>query len=191
MEEGREQTQTSYCSNEMKMNNKKKNKGKPRFSDEQIRLLESIFKSEAKLEPRKKVEVARKVGLEPRQVGIWFQNKRARFKSKQLEQEYTTLRAQYETLASQFQSLEMERQTLLSQLHKLSKTLDESHDIGHTSKNNKCETDDDQVVVEGHDHLKMGSREDNPENCYYSFEPGGGGLLDISCNNSKWLDFWA
>ncbi|MED6170981.1 hypothetical protein PIB30_036338 [Stylosanthes scabra] len=57
---------------------------KRRFSDEQIRLLECIFESESKLEPRKKIQ--------PRQVAIWFQNRRARWKSKRIEQEYRKLK---------------------------------------------------------------------------------------------------
>ncbi|GKC75208.1 homeobox-leucine zipper protein ATHB-12-like protein [Tanacetum coccineum] len=63
---------------------KKKNKhnnnnmNSRRFSDEQIKSLESLFKTENKLEPRKKLEMARELGLHPRQVAIWFQNRRAR-----------------------------------------------------------------------------------------------------------------
>lgn len=97
---------------------KKKNrlKNKRRFSDEQIRSLESIFESETKLEPRKKLQVARELGLQPRQVAIWFQNKRARWKSKQIEQEYRILKAKYDSLASQFESLKKEKQSLLVQV---------------------------------------------------------------------------
>lgn len=97
---------------------KKKNKmkNKRRFSDEQIRLLESIFESETKLEPRKKLQLARDLGLQPRQVAIWFQNRRARWKSKQIEQDYRTLRANYDNLASRFESLKKEKQTLMLQV---------------------------------------------------------------------------
>ncbi|MBA0763208.1 hypothetical protein Gotri_012697 [Gossypium trilobum] len=57
--------------------NKKKNKMKKkrRFSDEQIRLLESIFESETKLEPRKKMQLARELGLQPRQSKITTHSK--------------------------------------------------------------------------------------------------------------------
>lgn len=97
---------------------KKKNiaKNKRRFSDEQIRLLESIFESETKLEPRKKLQLAGELGLQPRQIAIWFQNRRARWKSKRIEQEYKTLRAKYDNLASCFESLKNERQSLLIQV---------------------------------------------------------------------------
>ena len=97
---------------------KKKNKmkNKRRFSDEQIRLLESIFESETKLEPRKKLQLARELDLQPRQVAIWFQNRRARWKSKQIEQDYRTLMANYDNLASRFESLKKEKQSLVLQV---------------------------------------------------------------------------
>ncbi|KAJ8760804.1 hypothetical protein K2173_021842 [Erythroxylum novogranatense] len=100
---------------------KKKNnvKNKSRFSAQQIRMLESIFESETKLEPRKKLQVARELGLQPRQVAIWFQNRRARWKSKQIEQDYKTLRANYDSLASRFESLKNETQSLITQLQRL------------------------------------------------------------------------
>ncbi|OMO95062.1 hypothetical protein CCACVL1_05603 [Corchorus capsularis] len=111
---------------------KKKNykmKNKRRFSDEQIRLLESIFESETKLEPRKKLQLARELGLQPRQVAIWFQNRRARWKSKQIEQDYRTLRDNYDNLASKFESLKNEKQALMLQLQNLSELLAEPHEI--------------------------------------------------------------
>ncbi|XP_043715145.1 homeobox-leucine zipper protein ATHB-12 [Telopea speciosissima] len=98
---------------------KKKDRNKRRFSDEQIKSLETIFELESKLEPLKKLQLAKELGLHPRQVAIWFQNRRARWKSKQLEHDYTTLRANYDALASRFESLKKENQSLLSQLQKL------------------------------------------------------------------------
>ncbi|KAK9910114.1 hypothetical protein M0R45_034089 [Rubus argutus] len=92
---------------------------KKRFSDEQIRSLESIFESESRLEPRKKLQLAKELGLQPRQVAIWFQNKRARWKSKQLERDYSILRANYNNLASRFEVLKKEKQVLVSQLQKM------------------------------------------------------------------------
>ncbi|KAL2942138.1 Homeobox-leucine zipper protein ATHB-7 [Bienertia sinuspersici] len=49
---------------------------KRRFTDEQVKSL-----------------VARQLGLQPRQVAIWFQNKRACYKSKQLERDYSNLKS--------------------------------------------------------------------------------------------------
>ena len=99
---------------------KKKKDNKKRFSDKQIRYLESTFQEETKLEPERKLELAKELGLEPRQVAIWFQNRRARWKSKQLEQDYAVLRASYDELASRIDSIQKEKQCLLEQVRRLS-----------------------------------------------------------------------
>jgi len=94
----------------------KKIENKRRFSDEQIRSLECIFETESKLEPRKKMQLARDLGLQPRQVAIWFQNRRARWKSKRVEQEYRKLKDEYDNLASRFESLKKEKESLQVQV---------------------------------------------------------------------------
>lgn len=97
---------------------------KRRFSEEQVKSLELMFETQTKLEPRKKLQIAKELGLHPRQVAIWFQNKRARWKSKQLEREYNALRADYDALLSNFESLKNEKQLLAKQLQKLAELLD-------------------------------------------------------------------
>uniref|UniRef100_A0A7N0U8B9 Homeobox-leucine zipper protein n=1 Tax=Kalanchoe fedtschenkoi TaxID=63787 RepID=A0A7N0U8B9_KALFE len=98
---------------------RRRGESKSRFSDKQVKLLEAIFEAETKIEPLKKMQLARELGLEPRQVAIWFQNKRARWKSKQLEKEFRALRARYDNLAFQFQSLKEEKQSLFAQLENM------------------------------------------------------------------------
>ncbi|XP_073288306.1 homeobox-leucine zipper protein ATHB-7-like [Primulina huaijiensis] len=90
-----------------------------RFSDEQIRSLEEVFESETKLEPGNKMKLAKQLGLQPRQIAIWFQNKRARWKSKTIEKDYGLLLADYKNLSSLFEALKKEKQSLLFQLQKL------------------------------------------------------------------------
>lgn len=87
-----------------------------RFTDEQVKLLESMFKLGTKIEPREKLKLARELGLQPRQVAIWFQNKRARWKSKQLEHEYRILQSNFDNLNMQFESLKTEKERLLIQV---------------------------------------------------------------------------
>ncbi|CAM8924929.1 unnamed protein product [Rhodiola kirilowii] len=103
---------------------RKKCENKSRFSEKQVKLLESIFEAETKIEPLKKVQLAMELGLEPRQVAIWFQNRRARWKSKQLEKEYSVLKGNYENLASQVASLKEENHILYSQVQSLSLALE-------------------------------------------------------------------
>ncbi|KAA8540082.1 hypothetical protein F0562_026774 [Nyssa sinensis] len=74
------------------------------------------------------------LGLQPRQVAIWFQNKRARWKSKQIEQDYSVLKANYDNLYAQFESLKKEKQSLLIQFQKLSDLLKNPQDGGSGSK---------------------------------------------------------
>lgn len=95
---------------------RKKNNNKRRFSDDQIKSLETMFECDTKLEPKKKLQVAKELGLHPRQVAIWFQNKRARYKSKQLEKDYSVLQAKYDNLAAQFDILKKEKQSLVLQV---------------------------------------------------------------------------
>ncbi|CAH8326131.1 unnamed protein product [Eruca vesicaria subsp. sativa] len=118
----------SEINSDMTMNKKKmkKSNNQKRFSEEQIKSLEVIFESETRLEPRKKVQVARELGLQPRQVAIWFQNKRARWKTKQLEKEYNILRANYNNLASQFDIMKKEKQALVSELQRLNEEVTKS-----------------------------------------------------------------
>ena len=62
-------------------------------------LLEYYFKNEHKLESKKKDRLASELGLEPRQVVVWFHNRRAHWRNKKLEEEYSVLKkAQESTL---------------------------------------------------------------------------------------------
>lgn len=93
-----------------------KNSRRKRFNDDQIKSLEITFESEARPELHLKQQLANKLGLQPRQVAIWFQNKRARSKSKQIEREYSVLKSNYDNLALQFEALRKENQALLIQV---------------------------------------------------------------------------
>ncbi|THU64352.1 hypothetical protein C4D60_Mb01t25590 [Musa balbisiana] len=66
---------------------------KRRLSDEQVRFLETSFGEEKKLEFERKVHLAAELGLDPKQVAVWFQNRRARHKSKQVEEAYLKLKS--------------------------------------------------------------------------------------------------
>ncbi|XP_073023742.1 homeobox-leucine zipper protein ATHB-13-like isoform X1 [Primulina eburnea] len=60
---------------------------KRRLSLDQVKALEKSFESRNKLEPERKMRLARALGLKPRQIAIWFQNRRARLKTKQMEKD--------------------------------------------------------------------------------------------------------
>ncbi|WOL02703.1 homeobox-leucine zipper protein HOX21-like isoform X2 [Canna indica] len=71
---------------------------KKRLNIEQVRTLERNFELGNKLEPERKMQLARALGLRPRQVAIWFQNRRARWKTKQLEKDYDVLKRQLDAI---------------------------------------------------------------------------------------------
>ncbi|GAB4835985.1 hypothetical protein Ancab_000904 [Ancistrocladus abbreviatus] len=92
---------------------------KRRLTVEQVKALEKNFEAESKLEPERKMKIANELGLDPRQVAVWFQNRRARWKAKQLETQYGHLEAEYEALKQDYDSVEQERKALLAQLEDL------------------------------------------------------------------------
>ncbi|KAJ0962150.1 hypothetical protein J5N97_029978 [Dioscorea zingiberensis] len=152
---------------------------KKRFSEQQIKSLETMFETQTKLEPRQKLQLARDLGLQPRQVAIWFQNKRARWKSKQLEREYSSLRSDYDQLLSSFEALKREKQTLAKQLQKLVELMGKQRD---ESSN------------EGTDHsdLKTFCPADELENklSYFNQEDQEEEAMAINSAGQEWWEYW-
>lgn len=89
---------------------------KRRLSVDQVKALEKTFEIENKLEPERKVKLAQELGLQPRQVAVWFQNRRARWKTKQLERDYGLLKANYESLKRSFDTLQQDNDALLKEV---------------------------------------------------------------------------
>ncbi|CAL0308217.1 unnamed protein product [Lupinus luteus] len=56
-------------------------KKRRRLNMEQVKTREKSFELGNKLEPERKMQLARALGLHPKQVAIWFQNRRARWKT--------------------------------------------------------------------------------------------------------------
>lgn len=89
---------------------------KRRLSVEQVQFLEKSFETDNKLEPERKVQLAKDLGLQPRQVAIWFQNRRARWKTKQLEKDFDTLQASYNSLKGDYDNLLKEKENLQAEV---------------------------------------------------------------------------
>ncbi|GMH23180.1 hypothetical protein Nepgr_025023 [Nepenthes gracilis] len=81
---------------------------KKRLTSDQIESLENSFQEEIKLDPDRKMKLARELGLQPRQVAVWFQNRRARWKAKQLERLYDALKQEFDAVSTEKQKLEEE-----------------------------------------------------------------------------------
>ncbi|URE29260.1 homeobox-leucine zipper protein [Musa troglodytarum] len=87
---------------------------KLRLTKEQSALLEDKFKEHATLNTKQKQALARQLNLRPRQVEVWFQNRRARTKLKKTEVECEFLRKCCETLREENRRLLQEIQDLKS-----------------------------------------------------------------------------
>lgn len=96
---------------------------KRRLSAEQVRALEKNFEVENKLEPERKARLAQELGLQPRQVAVWFQNRRARWKTKQLERDFGALKSRYDSLRLDYDSLLRDKDSLLAEVKDLKSKL--------------------------------------------------------------------
>ncbi|XP_021617810.1 homeobox-leucine zipper protein HAT4 [Manihot esculenta] len=85
---------------------------KLRLSKDQSAILEESFKEHNTLNPKQKLALAKRLGLRPRQVEVWFQNRRARTKLKQTEVDCEFLKRCCENLTEENRRLQKEVQEL-------------------------------------------------------------------------------
>ncbi|KAK4413054.1 Homeobox-leucine zipper protein HAT14 [Sesamum alatum] len=85
---------------------------KLRLTKEQSAFLEESFKEHNTLNPKQKLALAKQLNLRPRQVEVWFQNRRARTKLKQTEVDCEYLKKCCETLTEENRRLQKELQEL-------------------------------------------------------------------------------
>lgn len=89
---------------------------KKRLNLEQVKALEKSFELGNKLEPERKLQLAKALGLQPRQIAIWFQNRRARWKTKQLEKDFEVLKKQFEAVKADNDALHAQNKKLHSEV---------------------------------------------------------------------------
>ncbi|MBA0790205.1 hypothetical protein Gohar_014869 [Gossypium harknessii] len=134
---------------------------KRRLTVDQVQFLEKSFEVENKLEPERKTQLAKELGLQPRQVAIWFQNRRARWKTKQLEKDYDTLQASFNTLKDDYGNLLKEKDKLKQEVLQLTDKL-------VMKENNNSELSDVNTVCQEPPQKPVDS--DSPRSSY-PFEP--------------------
>ncbi|XP_047964195.1 homeobox-leucine zipper protein ATHB-52-like [Salvia hispanica] len=91
---------------------------KKRLNEEQVRLLEASFDAAKKLEPERKFQLARDLGVPPRQIAIWYQNKRARWKTQSLELDHGVTQVRLEAALADKRELEKEVDMLRAELRR-------------------------------------------------------------------------
>lgn len=78
---------------------------KRKLTFHQVKALEKSFELRNKLDPDRKMELAKALGLQPRKISVWFQNRRARSKIKQLENDFDALKQEYDNLKRNYDIL--------------------------------------------------------------------------------------
>ncbi|XP_073059546.1 uncharacterized protein [Primulina eburnea] len=97
---------------------------KRRLTVDQVQFLEKSFEAENKLEPERKNQLALELGLQPRQIAIWFQNRRARSRTKKVETDYESLSEKYNCLKNNYDNLLKENEKLNLEVFHLKENLD-------------------------------------------------------------------
>ncbi|CAL5417186.1 unnamed protein product [Camellia sinensis] len=104
--------ETNGVEDDLSDNGSQAGEKKRRLNLEQVKTLEKNFELGNKLESERKMQLARALGLQPRQIAIWFQNKRARWKTKQLEKDYDVLKRQFDAIKDDNDALQSQNQKL-------------------------------------------------------------------------------
>ncbi|KAF0928425.1 hypothetical protein E2562_003242 [Oryza meyeriana var. granulata] len=113
---------------------------KRRLAAEQVRALERSFEADNKLDPERKARIARDLRLHPRQVAVWFQNRRARWKTKQIERDFAALRARHDALSLECDSLRRDKDALAAEIMELREKVDKQMSV-------KLETAEEQPTL--------------------------------------------
>ncbi|KAB2628881.1 homeobox-leucine zipper protein ATHB-6-like [Pyrus ussuriensis x Pyrus communis] len=163
---------------------------KRRLSSEQVKALERSFEVENKLEPERKVKLAEELGLQPRQVAIWFQNRRARWKTKQLERDYSVLKADYDGLKHNFDSLERQNKALAEKLSQLkAKLFTEGAESNGSAKEESpistCKSSENIEVEFKNLKTKDGSSDGDSNEVLMKEESNGNSSLGYNNNNNN------
>ncbi|XP_030481421.2 homeobox-leucine zipper protein ATHB-52 [Cannabis sativa] len=94
-----------------------------RLTQAQVRLLETSFTNDHKLQSERKLHLASKLGLSPRQVAIWYQNRRARHKTQTVEFDYRSIQLKLEDVLVEKRRLEREVGMLKHELNRAQEML--------------------------------------------------------------------
>ncbi|PIN13685.1 Transcription factor PHOX2/ARIX, contains HOX domain [Handroanthus impetiginosus] len=86
-------------------NKKKKRKKYHRHTPEQIREMEALFKESPHPDEKQRLQLSKQLGLHPRQVKFWFQNRRTQIKAIQERHENSLLKTEIDKLRDENKAL--------------------------------------------------------------------------------------
>ncbi|XP_074316981.1 uncharacterized protein LOC141653199 [Silene latifolia] len=138
---------------------------KRRLSIEQVHFLEKSFETDNKLEPDRKIQLAKELGLQPRQVAIWFQNRRARWKTKQMEKDFDKLQDNYNSLKSDYESLLEEKEKLKAEVVHLSNKLEQKEHENPAS----CNMSDQLKTLQQNPNIESASENEEQHPSIFSY----------------------
>ncbi|KAI6687263.1 hypothetical protein NL676_024091 [Syzygium grande] len=101
-----------------------------RLSPDQVRLLERSFHSHKKLDPDRKLQLAAELGVPARQVAIWYQNRRARWRTQTIELDCSALKLELDGALAEKRRLERDVASLRQELDKARQMLDAARGNG-------------------------------------------------------------
>ncbi|XP_022717453.1 homeobox-leucine zipper protein HDG5-like isoform X2 [Durio zibethinus] len=84
-----------------------------RHTARQIQEMEAVFKENPHPDDKQRMKLSQELGLKPRQVKFWFQNRRTQIKAQQDRSDNVILRAENESLKNEFYRLQAELSKLV------------------------------------------------------------------------------
>lgn len=152
---------------------------KRRLTLEQVRALEKNFEMANKLEPEKKMQLAKALGLQPRQIAVWFQNRRARWKTKQLEKDFNILKHDYDSLKQNYDNLMEENNNLQAMIERLRNKSQSCHDQKFQANSSKLQKDDQDLPILMMSATKVRANKENNNEGRSSIGSEGSSVLDM------------
>uniref|UniRef100_A0A7N0U0A7 Homeobox-leucine zipper protein n=1 Tax=Kalanchoe fedtschenkoi TaxID=63787 RepID=A0A7N0U0A7_KALFE len=151
---------------------------KRRLTVDQLKFLERSFEADNKLEPDRKLQLAKDLGLQPRQVAIWFQNRRARWKAKQMERDYDVLQASFNALKADYDRLSQEKEDLKVQISILSDEFVQKHQGTNMAEAPQALPPENPAAASISEESKQDENSTSPKN-------GNKGVLDSDSTSTK------